>query len=521
MRSQAGTIAHALLAAATLAAAAGGCASGRPVQVTAMPGFIVERADHGAAALEGSASGAERRWRPSNFWDALADFDFDGATRHAVIAYLDGDPVGEEQRRLVEAIRLAASGRDGEAVDSALMATIHESTDPLVRRAARIALTATLQSRGDWTALAALSSPATTPVVVAAHSAAPATESAATASAVPAAAAPGAAAPASPAVTSDVPSYAAHDDSATASAVAAERDGRSSVESWARAFRAVPGIRVDFPADPAVVPLTQSRTGIPTVPVRINGRVFLFWLDTGSSLTILADHVAAAAGVVALGSDTLEAVTATGQVRARPAVVPVMELGGVTIANASAMLVSDSELTLGAGDSARVVVDGIIGFDAIRRMDLELDWTTGRATVRRPSPDSTAERTRNLFWLGYPVVRLVTADGTRLHFALDTGADESYAAIPLLRKTGVKTVLGERQSVLGFGKALKVQGRVIPKLRVRLRETPIRLERVFVYVTQYPTIFALDGTLGGDAGRGGVVRIDMTNGVFEVKKSRK
>lgn len=490
--------ARAPLAASLLVAATVGCASGRPVPVSGMPGFIVERADHGAAAIAGSASGAERRWRPSNFWEALADFDFDGAMRHAVSAAIAGDPVGDEQRRLVEAIRLAAAGRDGAAVDSALTATIETSEDPLVRRAARIALTATLQSRGDWAALAALSSPA------------PARLAAAAASSPPPADAPSAA-----------PSYAARDDTAATAVAAAERDGRSSVEAWARAFRGVPPIRVDFPAQAVVLPLTLSRSGIPTVPVRINGQVFRFWLDTGSSLTILSDHVADAAGVAALGGDTLEAVTATGQVRARPAVVPAMQLGAVTIANASAMLVSDDELTLGAGDSTRVVVDGIIGFDAIRRMDVELDYATGHTTIRRPSADTTAERSRNLFWLGYPVVRLDTPDGTALHFALDTGADESYAAIPLLRKTGVKTVLGERQSVLGFGKALKVQGRVIPRLRLRLRDTPIRLERVFVYVTQYPTIFALDGTLGGDAGRGGVVRIDMTNGIYEVRRSRK
>lgn len=497
MRSLARPFATALLTAATLAAAAGGCASNRPVKVSGMPGFIVERADHGAAALEGSASGAERKWRPTNFWEALADFDFDGAARFAVAAFLAGDPVGEEQRRLIEAIRLAAAGRDDAVVDSALLATIRESSDSLVRRAARIAFTATLQSRGDWAALAALSSPAAPrPTVGATHAA---RDSAAAAE----------------------PSYAARDDSARAAAVAAERDGRSSVESWARAFHGLPAIGVDFPAGPVVLPLTRSRNGIPTVPVRINGRVFLFWLDTGSSLTILSEHVAAAAGVAALGSDTLEAVTATGQVRARPALVPLMDLGGVTVANASAMIVSDAELALGDADSSRVVVDGIIGFDAIRRMDLELDYTSDHTTIRRPAPDSSAERRRNLFWLGYPVVRLLTPDGTPLHFALDTGADESYAAIPLLKKTGVRTVIGERQSVLGFGKALKVQGRVIPRLRLRLRETPIRLERVFVYVTQYPTIFVLDGTLGGDVGRGGVVRIDMTNGIYEVSRKRR
>src|SRR4051812_50042260 len=155
-------LAPALLVATTLAAASG-CASSRPVPVSGMPGFIVERADHGAAALEGTASGMARKWTPSNFWEALAAFDFDGATRHAVSAYLAGDPVGEEQRRLVEAIRLAATGRDDAAVDSALLATIESSTDPPVRRAGRIALTATLQSRGDWAALAAPAPPAAAP----------------------------------------------------------------------------------------------------------------------------------------------------------------------------------------------------------------------------------------------------------------------------------------------------------------------------------------------------------------------
>ena len=60
----------------------------------------------------------------------------------------------------------------------------------------------------------------------------------------------------------------------------------------------------------------------------------------------------------------------------------------------------------------------------------------------------------------------------------------------------------------------RVDAAVAPRFKRRFRE------RVFVYVVDYPTLFTLDGTLGGDVGAGGVVRIDMTNGVFAVGGER-
>jgi hypothetical protein len=473
-----------------LYAAMVGCASRAPIMVEQPPGIIVERADHGAAALRGSS--LRRESRTTDFWEAIADLDLDAATKHAVARGIAGDPGGEEQRRLVEALRQAIAGRSAEA-DSALRATLRMAEDSSVRRVARLALTATLQYAGDWPALAALTR-----------------------------------APADP---SAAASYAARTDSSAAtasanSALVPTLDGadpgrvKASVEAWARAFRGLPAVRFAFPSAPVTLELTRSATGVPMIPVRVNGRPYRFWLDTGSSLTILSSAVAADAGVAPLVPDTLEAVTATGRVAARPAVVKRLELGALTIDDNSAMIVDSEDLVLSRGDSGRVYVDGIIGFDAIRRLDLELDYPAGVATIRRPAtPDSAAERQRNLFWLGYPLVRLAAADGTPVHFGLDTGAQESYAAVPLLVKTHARTYLGERKDVGGFGKELKVQGRFIPRLRLKLRDTPLRLERVFVYVTQSPTFFAIDGMLGGDVGAGGVVRIDMTNGVFAVRRS--
>jgi hypothetical protein len=320
--------------------------------------------------------------------------------------------------------------------------------------------------------------------------------------------------------TAGVTPFAAGDSGRTGyvSAAMVDPGAKASVESWARAYHGMPDASYHFPNRPVGLPLSLSPTGTPMVPVVVNGHQFLFWLDTGSSLTILSSDAAQAAGAAPYGTDTLEVVTATGRVAARPAVVASLSLGALAVRDLPAMIVDGAALSLPARDGAAPSrVDGIVGFDVIRRMDLELNYASGRATIREPArPDPRHPVARNLFWLGYPVVRLTADDGRPVHFALDTGADETYAALPLLFKTGVRTVAAERRRVSGFGQTLNVRGRVIPQLRLTLRETPLRFERVFVYVVDYPTLFTLDGTLGGDVGAGGVVRIDMTNGVFEV-----
>ncbi|MEO6865643.1 MAG: hypothetical protein ABI229_09325, partial [Gemmatimonadaceae bacterium] len=74
----------------------------------------------------------------------------------------------------------------------------------------------------------------------------------------------------------------------------------------------------------------------------------------------------------------------------------------------------------------------------------------------------------------------------------------------------------ERRTVQGFGGAATESGIVLPSVRLFLGDVPLSFHRIFLYDARYPTIFALDGTLGAEVGLGGVVRIDMTNGRFDV-----
>ncbi len=215
-----------------------------------------------------------------------------------------------------------------------------------------------------------------------------------------------------------------------------------------------------------------------------------------------------------MGSDTLELLTSVGRLPARPAIIHSIRIGPMSVTDVPAMIVDGPSLRIREQASQPLeAVDGVIGFDLIRAMDITIDDRTGQVIIRKPVRlDSMPRWSRNLVWFGVPIVSALSDEGVPIHLALDTGAEETFGTPSLVRKTGATWAPAERRYVRGFGGAAPERGLVIPSVRLFLGNVPVTLERVFLYEAQYPTIFALDGTLGADVGRGDVLRIDMTNG---------
>jgi len=133
----------------------------------------------------------------------------------------------------------------------------------------------------------------------------------------------------------------------------------------------------------------------------------------------------------------------------------------------------------------------------------------------KPEVNPRMPRTgRNLFWVGTPVVRLVTSKGVPLHFNLDTGAQESYSTDALLGKVRARTLNGERRLVGGLAGLTIVRGRFVDEVHATMGGQPLVLRKLLVFAPQVSSFVTLDGVLGSDMRRGGVVRIDATNGLF-------
>jgi hypothetical protein len=401
------------------------------------------------------SSAALRARHRMNYWEALAELHADEAVAAAH---------SPSEKEFGQSLQSLMQG-DIDKAEDGFGRLRKTANDSIIRAGSRVIYTATLQYQEKWDALAALRDEATQPK--------------------------------------------------------ADRTDRASIELWATAFRNVPAKTVDFRASSALLPMSVSAVGTPLVPVRIAGRVYNFWLDTGSSMTMLASDVARDLDIKALVVDTLEIVTSTGRVSASPGLIPELQIGQVTIRNAPAMIVDENMMQMREpkpiDQGPQVKIDGIIGFDIIRQLDLEVDYGEGRLRVRNPTT-SRRDSDRNMFWVGLPVVRIVSTDGVPLHFGLDTGAQLTFVTETLLDKLQLEAARVESRRVGGLGGEVSLRAPVLPDLRVMVKGFPIIFRGAVVRAPVYQVLASLDGVLGGDVWNSGIVRIDMTNGIFAIRR---
>jgi hypothetical protein len=268
------------------------------------------------------------------------------------------------------------------------------------------------------------------------------------------------------------------------------------------------------------LPLVITPLGTPAVQVRINGKDYEFWLDTGSSMTVLSSTVASDANVPVISADTLRIRTFEGTAPVEAAIVRRLEIGAIEFTN-TPTIVMDAALmrvrSTSQGVTGRGVrVDGIIGWDIIRQFDVVLDYRTGTITLRKPERlGIIGTDFQNLAWVGKPLVQVRTRPGGTFQFTLDTGAQVTLLNGSILDKLEmVTTTYGGR--VFGIAKTGGQTRRIAPKLTLGVGGKLVRLKGVPVYGPAYSGLINCDGILGSDLAQFGKIRIDATNGLFSL-----
>lgn len=392
-----------------------------------------------------------------DFWTNIAVLDVAGAERTAR---------GVDERTFVLALRSLLDG-DAESGAIAFAGLRTTASDAVVRQRARTGLTIALSWRGDWEALARIG---------------PASDSAAEADSVA---------------------------------------NLAAVEKWGEAFAGMPAAVVMIPDVATVVPLRRSAFGTPVIEVVVNGRAYEFWLDTGASMTVLSADVAIAAGVALAAPDTLALGVTNGQIAARAIIVDTLAIGGIRLHSMAAAVVNSGVLRLDRriehGLTTSVPIAGVLGMDVLRHLDVVLDAGAGTATFRRPRRDPRVAR--NLFWIGYPVVRLALPSGRPVLFGLDTGAEATYVTTTLLRKQPGTPVAVRRSSLGGLGTETQMTDWVARVVTVSDGAHAMRLRDLAVAPARRWTFVDFDGIIGADVALASRLHLDLTNGVFDVTRS--
>jgi hypothetical protein len=297
-------------------------------------------------------------------------------------------------------------------------------------------------------------------------------------------------------------------------------EGFGSILPLARAWANAPSERVTFAAAEATIPADLGDQDVPFVRARVGDHECTFLIDTGATFTLISTDVAEAAGIRSSGAGTDIATATRRRLGVRPAILPRLSIGNVVWENHPCVIADSADLTFTFMVFSFLRIDGVLGWSAIRNLDLEIDFRVPEITIREPRP---REATRNLFWLGVPLVRAHLATGIPVLADLDTGASVSnllpslFATLP---ERYWKDITGKTRDgstrVWGAGGSERVRTQTVERLSVVVDRHRLDFRRLESRGRSLAAIFVPVLQLGNDIALKGTLRIDIANGAFEL-----
>jgi len=294
----------------------------------------------------------------------------------------------------------------------------------------------------------------------------------------------------------------------------AEDSIKNQSQSLINAFSQIPSEIYQYPEIPIKVPLSVSKIGTPIIQVKVNGKLFNFWIDSGAELSVLSSDIADIGKVQPLIEETTSAETATNiRVTAQPAIIDSIDIGGLIIRNHPIIIIDKSDLEFKLfGLFTMVKIDGIIGWNAIRNMRLEIDYAFREVTITKPK--LTENEKRNFFWLGYPIVELISDGGIPVLFGLDLGARSSSITNHIFQRINVLPSDTKQENVGSAGGFEKLEIKVLPELTLLFDNYRLQFNNIQTRPAKGAIFIKPDGILGADIVENAKLIIDYQNGYF-------
>ena len=272
-----------------------------------------------------------------------------------------------------------------------------------------------------------------------------------------------------------------------------------------------------FLNDQICIPMKLSISGSPTIDLMINGNNKCFWLDTGAGMTVISNSIAKDCDINIIKNEEFEVGNSTNQnFLTDLAIVDSIVIEGLTILNQPTLVLADDLLKIQDPKTEEIMkIDGIIGWDIIQHICLDIDYRRKQVVIQKPTRKEDVEN--NLFFCGYPILKVKGKNQVPLYFGLDTGANKTHFGQPLLSK--IENLKKEKSMILsgGIGDVIDRELERIESVVIYPNENQsIKLHNVTEMLTNLATFFKLDGIFGSDIAKDGRLVIDYTNRKFEL-----
>ncbi|WP_240628686.1 retropepsin-like aspartic protease [Bacillus salacetis] len=275
-----------------------------------------------------------------------------------------------------------------------------------------------------------------------------------------------------------------------------------------------------LPESPVHIPMKPSLSGCPTIEITVNGKKKFFWLDTGAGMTVVSNSLAHECGMTLLKEKEMVVGNSTNQdLETGLTFIESIEIEGVLITKHPSLVLADNLLEIEIPHlNETMIIDGIIGWDIIQHMHIEIDYKQNQVMIQKPVQKEAKEQ--NLFFCGAPFVKAQGPYGRRLYFGLDTGANKTHFGQPLLTKLDGLTVKSRILHGGGLGDIKERETKSIESLSIQFNDSQtLSLQNVRMMLSDFGTFFTPDGVFGSDIAKDGRLIIDYENRRLEVISS--
>jgi len=196
-------------------------------------------------------------------------------------------------------------------------------------------------------------------------------------------------------------------------------------------------------------------------------------------------------------------------------IIKKLNFGNITYQNKPCFITSSNNFKFKFLFYTFLSMDGVLGWDIIKNLDITIDYKARKLYVRKPVPNQNTNG--NMFWLNQPIVKLKSSAGIDLLFHFDSGAQESAFYDFLLAKIKPTDLKGGSESIYGFGGSVKKDIQIIPEISFRLGQHQLNFTEIKSGIEIDGHFIKLDGVLGNDIGlKSGKLHLDAKNGIFEI-----
>jgi predicted aspartyl protease len=215
---------------------------------------------------------------------------------------------------------------------------------------------------------------------------------------------------------------------ALASDAGADSTGRANAANvrglWA-GLAGTPPQTVEAPG-PVRIATTRDAANLVNVQVQANGRIIDFIFDTGANLSTVSESTARELGL-RVTEATVNVGSSTGAMTlARVGVAPELRISGATVRNAAFLVFPDSAL---AFPQINYQIRGIVGFPVIAAFGATTVLRGGELVLGDIAA-ADADAAQNLCLRGLMPIVAAEHAGERLHFGMDTGAQNTSLYMP-------------------------------------------------------------------------------------------